>query len=150
MYVSQRDEALAYAKRRYAVKRVEISLRAKSYRDLSADKIREKNRDWREENKDYIREKKSEWAKNNPEKVRSIRSKRRALELMATPRWVNHADIERVYKDAVDLQRLHGEKYHVDHIVPLNGKTVCGLHVAWNLQVLTAEQNLKKGNRFNP
>jgi len=59
----------------------------------------------------------------------------------ATPKWVNKEDVMSFYKD-----RPAG--CHVDHIVPLKGKGVCGLHVPWNLQYLPAVENLKKGNKY--
>lgn len=58
----------------------------------------------------------------------------------ATPSWVNHEDLEKIYSEARNL------KLTVDHIIPLRNQNVCGLHVPWNLQFLTKIINLKKGN----
>jgi hypothetical protein len=67
----------------------------------------------------------------------------------ATPKWLSAKDkakIVDVYLHAKDCQAVTGESYHVDHIVPLQGENVCGLHVPWNLCVLPAEVNIRKSN----
>ncbi len=66
----------------------------------------------------------------------------------AQPPWVETESLRVFYVRAKELERDTGIPHHVDHIVPLRGKSVCGLHVPWNLQVLPAEDNLRKGNRI--
>lgn len=69
----------------------------------------------------------------------------------ATPPWLSEEHLQEMqdmYWLAQDLKATSGETYHVDHIVPLQGKNVCGLHVPWNLQVLPSDLNLRKSNKF--
>ena len=68
----------------------------------------------------------------------------------ATPEWLTNnqlAEIENIYWMAQDLKLVSGQEYHVDHIVPLQGEEICGLHVPWNLQILPADMNLSKSNK---
>jgi hypothetical protein len=84
----------------------------------------------------------------NPALVQAWNNGRRATERRATPEWVDYRSIAKIYELAANLTFETGEKHHVDHIVPLKGKNVCGLHVPHNLQVITATENLKKGCKF--
>ena len=106
---------------------------------------------YRIDNREYIQKYSQQYQKNNSDKIAHISAKRRAAKLKATPLWLTAADnilIENFYTRAKKLQEKTGIPYHVDHIVPLQGKNVCGLHVPWNLQVITAEENLKKSNNI--
>ena len=87
----------------------------------------------------------------NPGRAHARAMKRYAAKLQATPPWLTAqhlSDIEKFYVEAARLQATDGIKRHVDHIYPLQGRTVCGLHVPWNLQILIAVENRKKGNRI--
>jgi 5-methylcytosine-specific restriction endonuclease McrA len=57
-------------------------------------------------------------------------------------------EIKLIYKKRDVIKERTSEDYHVDHIVPLQGENVCGLHVPWNLQIITAEENLTKSNKW--
>ena len=90
------------------------------------------------------------WSQKNKAKVNAIASMRRASILNATPCWADRHEILKFYQDASRLTDETGIAHHVDHIVPLRGKTVCGLHVSCNLQVITARSNESKGNYYWP
>lgn len=78
---------------------------------------------------------------------------RRAAKLNATPTWLTQDqldNIELAYALARYLSKEYGQKIEVDHIIPLKGKDVKGLHVPWNLQLMVKEVNQKKGNRLEP
>ena len=77
-------------------------------------------------------------------------ARRRASKLQATPAWANDFFIQEIYALAQLRTKLTGVKHHVDHIVPLQSKLVCGLHVEYNLAVIPARDNLHKSNRSWP
>lgn len=76
-------------------------------------------------------------------------AKRRARRINATPPWVDEVHIHRIYRWAKLAQVVTGVAHHVDHIVPLQGRAVCGLHVADNLQIVPWWENLEKSAKFS-
>lgn len=81
------------------------------------------------------------WQKENPGKANANTAKRRAKKLQATPAWSDLTAIQEFYMNCPPGM-------HVDHIIPLQGRKVSGLHVPTNLQYLTATENLSKSNTF--
>jgi len=97
---------------------------------------------------DRIKTVNQEYRRNNKEKVYAWNGTRRAVLRNACPPWVDKDQISAFYDLAADLTSETGVRYHVDHVIPLAGKTVCGLHVPANLQVIPAAANLAKGARW--
>lgn len=92
----------------------------------------------------------SKWKKKNPGKWAAIAAKYRAAKMQRTPRWLTKAhlaEIEEFYILAHELSWLSESPLVVDHIIPLQGKNVSGLHVPWNLQILPKNVNCSKGNK---
>lgn len=81
------------------------------------------------------------WRTNNLTKKTHKEALRRADKLKRTPKWSNLEAIQKFYENCP-------KGYHVDHIIPLKGKYISGLHIIENLQYLTAEDNLSKGNKY--
>lgn len=91
------------------------------------------------------------WAKNNPGKCAAIAAKRRATKLQRTPAWLSESDyalIDAKYAMARWLGEVVGIDYHVDHVIPLNGALVSGLHTPDNLAVVRATENMRKHNKY--
>jgi 5-methylcytosine-specific restriction endonuclease McrA len=87
--------------------------------------------------------------KNNLEIYKALTSVRKRRHRSATPKWITPDQklaMRGLYLKAQELTKLTGQRYVVDHIVPLLNPDVCGLHVPWNLQIMTQEENLKKSN----
>ena len=98
-----------------------------------------------------VREYKEKYKAANPELYKALTSVRKRRHRNATPPWITKEQklqIRQMYLQAQKLTKMTGERYVVDHIIPLINDSVCGLHVPWNLRVMTQEENLKKSNKL--
>ena len=94
---------------------------------------------------------KQKYKEANPELYKALVSVRRRRHRKATPSWLSAEQklaMRALYLQAQKLTSITGERYAVDHIVPLINDAVCGLHVPWNLRVITREENLAKSNKL--
>lgn len=120
------------------------------------ERKRESDRLYRERNKELLKERRKEYDAryyaNNPGFRAKCCAKRRSVKLAATPSWSNDEFNQLLIQESYELSRMRsdctGIDWNVDHIIPLNNKRVCGLHVGVNLQVIPATENFIKGNSF--
>jgi len=118
----------------------------KKYRVENKEARRLQSQRFRVNNKGYF----SSWRLANLDKARSYVQRYKTKKRNATPPWLtefHYNQIQDIYAHARDCELVSGTKYHVDHIIPIQGENVCGLHVPWNLQVLPADINISKSNR---
>ena len=135
-YKLVREDMLATKALQYKENKELFSARARAYREQNPEKIKENRRSW---------------GKENAGRRSASVAFRRAMKKKATLSWLTKAHREKMvlyYRLAKKLSKINNIAYHVDHIVPLQGSNVCGLHVPWNLQVIPAKENLSKYNSF--
>ena len=133
----------------------------KAWREANKEKIKAYKKAWYEANKEKLLAQEKAWYKKNKEKVKAYKqankgkinaltAKRKASKLNRTPSWLTKEDwneIKDIYRMSKRRSEVEGILYHVDHIIPLQGKNISGLHVPNNLQILKARDNISKGNR---
>jgi hypothetical protein len=106
---------------------------------------------WRESNKEHIVAYAKTYRQDNKEHYNFLCQKRKLDKLKRTPAWLTEDDLWAI-AEAYDLAALRtqmlGVQFHVDHIIPLRGKKVSGLHVPQNIRVIPGIENMRKTNKF--
>lgn len=135
--LENKEHLTNYKSNWYQENKERISQKRKDNYDLYIQKGRQDYQINKEKRKASVRK----WQQKNKELRKMYVANRRAMKLKATPSWANLNKIKEIYLNCP-------KGYHVDHIIPLCGETVTGLHVENNLQYLKAEENIKKGNKL--
>lgn len=128
-----------------------VAMRFRRYWEANKAREQERCRRYQAKNLPSVREQQREWRAENRHKVRAKGALRAAAKIRATPPWLSDAhkaQIEAIYHERERVSTETGVLHHVDHIIPLRSHIVCGLHVPWNLQVIPANDNLRKSNKI--
>lgn len=117
-------------------------------KDELNNKLREKRK-----NNPAVREREKRahlaWCKRNPGHCTAIVMARYSAKKRRTPPWADLDAIQQIYISSAEITKTTKIKHNVDHIVPLQGERVSGLHIHWNMQILSKSENSGKSNRFN-
>jgi len=172
----RKQKAKEYARASYLRNKEKVNARSKRWAEENAERAKELQAEWYKKNKEKVDAQSKAWAKANPERIKEIHreskrrtgstriwksenkhkvnayaSKRRACERNATPSWLSEIDefiVEEIFLQREDISSATGIKHEVDHVIPLVSEEVCGLHVWWNMRVITEFENRSKGNKL--
>lgn len=125
------DRARERARRSHAKNQAERVIKNRLHRQANPGK----NAAWR----------KTYYERNKAKHLAGVRRRQAALIQRLAP-WADLGAIEAIYIEAARISKETGIPHHVDHVIPLQGATVSGLHVETNLEIITATRNLEKGN----
>jgi hypothetical protein len=152
-YYESNKEVFAIKMSEYVAKnKIKVKERKDAWRKANQEYVNAKNRNWKEKNKDKVKAQNLSWRQENSERLAAYTARYRAAQDKRTPKWLTEKDykkIEQIYIKARKLEQKTGIQHHVDHIIPMRGKLVSGLHVPANLRVVTAKENLSKNNQYH-
>ena len=113
---------------------------SKCWKAKNSNRLKAYQRNWYDINPNKSKEHSKKWRKNNPGKVAQYRIMSQTNRNLRIPKF-GQEGIEEFYNNCIS-------GYEVDHIIPLQGKRVSGLHVIWNLQYLSKHDNRRKSNKY--
>lgn len=148
-YYANRERYIAANRERALANPTKTKAYFKEYREKNWEKLRIAKNKWISENKKEDRAMKNAWARRNPGKVAANVKNYKWSKYKRCPKWLTKkqkTEIKEFYILAQELSWLSEESLEVDHIVPLRGRNVSGLHVPWNLQILPKTLNRQKRN----
>lgn len=144
-----KEKRAAYDRDRWDNDRDYLVEKNRAYYAKNRDQVNEQKRGYRLRNLGHLKAASEAWRQANPDRIRHLNSLRRATIALATPKWADLEKIAAVYAEAERLTGETGILHHVDHVIPLKGEKVCGLHVHINLMPLPWIDNIKKKNKFD-
>ncbi len=160
-YKKNRDRQRAAGRKNYEENKEAYKRRAREWEAENPERMKElkdkwrhsekglqQSCDWTEKNRKEHNETNARSKKKHVARVRAECRGRQAAKLHRTPAWADHAAILAIYVECERRNQATGVKHVVDHEIPLQGESVSGLHVASNLQILTEQENLSKGNKL--
>ena len=122
------------------------AFQAAFYREENQKRLSVASKAWRQLHKERMAFLMRQWRKSNHSVIAAYTANARAHKRHAKPNWVNLTDLKTIYTKCKEISKQTGILHHVDHIIPLTNPLVCGLHVPWNLQIISATLNQKKYN----
>ena len=149
--IDNRDAKLVADKKYYSANKDLIQEKQKDYRTSQKEHFWRVRHTYIAANKQKVLGYKAAWKKRNLAKVTFDTVKRNTAKLQRTPTWLTDFDLLKMqcmYSISAMLTRENKEPWHVDHIIPLRGENVSGLHVPSNLQVMRGVDNMKKSNQY--
>ena len=152
-YDKNRDEIIERVRENYYADIDKSRERAREYAASHKKEARQRAKKWAIDNPDRKKQSNIAWTEANRDRSNSLKAKYRAAKRQACPPWLNKEmldQIHEIYRLRRQISEATGIVHEVDHIVPLQGGTVCGLHVPWNLRVITKEKNNRRPRLWKP
>lgn len=147
-YLRNKDIVHSRSRARYRADLEKNRAYSRDYYKKNAELHCERTKRWKVENYEHYRAQQTEYSRKNSAKILHNTRMRQTRQKNATPSWVDVETLAAIYEESARISKETGVLHHVDHIVPLTHEKVSGLHVPWNLQILPAQDNWSKGNKF--